>query len=264
MTFEEARRALTGIPYITPANAAYLYRLIREREIRDILELGIGHGTATCYMAAALRAAGSEGATGGRIDAVDLEEKRDFFDPSAEALVARLGLADLVRVHRMQSGYTWFLHDRIAERTTGGQCSPCYDLCLIDGPKNWTIDGAAFFMADKLLRPGGWMIFDDYGWTHAPAAAKGRSVTDGISHRSLSEAELTTPQIREVFELLVKPHPGYSDFTILDGDWAIARKIASDHKETVFVERHEIEVRGFAARVLHRARRVFGAGRGRG
>ena len=260
MSFDAARRALTGIPYITPANAEYLYRLIREAGIRDILELGIGHGTATCYMAAALQEAGQ----GGHIDAVDLEEKRDFFQPSAEALVARLGLGDLVQVHRMQSGYTWFLHDRIAAQTTAGHCAPCYDLCLIDGPKNWTIDGAAFFMADKLLRPGGWMIFDDYGWTHAPAAAKGRSVTDGISHRSLSEAELTTPQIREVFELLVRQHPDYAEFRILDGDWAIARKSPAGGaarpgvKEIVFVERHEIDVRGLAARVLRRARRVLG------
>jgi hypothetical protein len=36
---------------------------------------------------------------------------------------------------------------------------------LSNGPKNWTIDGAAFFMADKLMKAGGWIIFDDYDWT---------------------------------------------------------------------------------------------------
>src|SRR5205085_7507723 len=140
------------------------------------------------------------------------------------------------------------LHDEIARNTRDHHCAPVYDLCIIDGPKNWTIDGAAFFFVDKLLKQNGWLIFDDYDWTYAAADDK-RSVTDGISHRALSEDERHLPQIREVFELLVKQHPNYSRFLVLDsGDWAIAQKVASDTKHYTLVTRHEVSSRDLMVR----------------
>lgn len=130
----------------------------------------------------------------------------------------------------MQTGYTWFLHDEIARNTKNNVCGEVYDLCVIDGPKNWTIDGATFFLADKLLRKNGWIIFDDYNWTYA-SKDDVRDQTDGVSHRSLSRDELETPHIREIFELLVKQHPHYGNLLLLDkGDWAIAQKTMSDNK----------------------------------
>ncbi len=130
----------------------------------------------------------------------------------------------------MQTGYTWFLHDEIRRQTVEGQCQPKYDLCIIDGPKNWTIDGCAFFLVDKLLKSQGWIIFDDYAWTYVSADRR-RSSTDGITHRELSEDERKTPQIQEVFELLVMQHPSYSNAIVHAlNDWAMAQKIAADDK----------------------------------
>lgn len=223
MKFEEIHALVGHVPFITPRESRFLYDLILEEKPRHILELGIAHGTATCIMAAALHELGR-----GTVTAVDLAAAAGQFQPSAEEQLARTGLQDHARVVRMQTGYTWFLHDEIAANTRDGRCTPRYDLCIIDGPKNWTIDGAAFFMADKLLRPGGWMIFDDYGWTYDSVSAK-REETDGITHRELSPAERATPQIREVFELLVCQHPDYGEFIrFADGDWALARKTAQD------------------------------------
>ena len=72
-------------------------------------------------------------------------------------------------------------------------------------------------MADKLLRAGGFLIFDDYNWTYAGMDHK-REATDGVTHRMLSDAERRTPQIKEVFEYLVTQHPSYSQFQILDNN----------------------------------------------
>lgn len=214
-----------GVPFISRRNAEFLYRFIVERRLTRILELGIAHGTATCYMAAALEELG-----GGSITAVDLLAVRDHFQPSAEEQLEKTQLARFVDVHRMETGYTWFLHDEIARNTVGDVCQEIYDLCIIDGPKNWTIDGAAFFFVDKLLKRDGWIIFDDYRWTYAEADGR-REATDGITHRSLSQAERETPHIREVFELLVKQHPHYGNFLRIEaGDWALAQKTASPAK----------------------------------
>jgi predicted O-methyltransferase YrrM len=235
------------VPFISRNNGRYLYDLILRERLTNILELGIAHGTATCYMAAALHELGE-----GRVTAVDLLEARSFFSPSAEEQLNATGLSEFVQVVRMQTGYTWFLHDEIGRNTANDACKEVYDLCIIDGPKNWTIDGAAFFFADKLLKRNGWMIFDDYSWTYASQSAE-RDSTDGITHRSLSEDEQKIPQIKEVFELLVKQHPNYGRLLVWgDGDWALAQKTASDRKTYDVV--YDDTFRDVVAKVFHKVK----------
>jgi predicted O-methyltransferase YrrM len=225
MTFEAVSKVVKGVPYIGVRNARYLYDLIIRERITRILELGIAHGTATCFMAAAL-----EELQGGTITSVDLIEAQSEFIPTPEEQLAKANLSQFVSIVRMKTGYNWFLHDEIKRLTNNDVCAPDYDLCIIDGPKNWTIDGCAFFLVDKILRNNGWIIFDDYNWTYADAESR-RDETDGVTHRTLSEAERSTPHIREVFELLVKQHPDYAEFHRIDGsDWAIARKSISLRK----------------------------------
>ena len=223
MKFEEIRQHVIGIPFITVTNARALHDPIIEEKPKAILELGIAHGTATCYMAAALDEIGE-----GRIVSVDLESAN--YEPTCEEQLSRAGLDHFVEVHRMRTGYTWFLHDEIVRNTVNDICVPKYDLCIIDGPKNWNIDGFSFFLVDKLLKENGWIIFDDYAWTYE-MSDKLRDVTDGVTHRHLSQAELETPHIREVFELLVKQHASYSKFVVQPiNDWAIAQKCKSERK----------------------------------
>jgi predicted O-methyltransferase YrrM len=247
MKFAEVERIVGEVPFISPEHALSLYNKILVDRPAEILELGIAHGTATCVMAAALDEIGA-----GRITAVDLAGAA--FAPSAEEQLARCGLAWWADVVRMQTGYTWFLHDEIRRRTASGVCEPRYDLCIVDGPKNWTIDGCAFFLVDKLLRPGGWIIFDDYDWTYAGADGA-RTATDGITHRRLSEAERTTPQIREVFELLVVPHPDYGEFVIEDHrDWAMARKTRT--REKSYTVRYRAEYADALSWIVARGRQL--------
>lgn len=237
MKFDQIRDAVKGIPFITHENARLLYDTVLENRLHDCLELGFAHGVGSCYIAGAIDELGA-----GSLTSVDLLSQQGWQTPSIEELLDRLGLRHLVRVVRMHTGYNWFLHDEIRARTgAGGACEPAFDLCIIDGPKNWTIDGGAFFMADKLLRPNARLVFDDVDWTYAMSAKGGREVTDGVNHSELSPDELDTPQIREVCELLVMQHPDYVEFTFTDSDWFIARKAAdgevptSRRVETVYV-----------------------------
>jgi len=236
MRFEDVYQKVGHIPFITKDNARFIYDLIINEKKVNILELGFAHGTATCFMAAALQELG-----GGSVTAVDLLNAREIFKPSIEEQLEATGLSQYVNIIRMQTGYTWYLHDEIKRNTINDVCYEIYDLCIIDGPKNWTIDGAAFFMSDKLLKENGYIIFDDYLWTYA-AADNSRDVTDGISHRSLSEEERVTPQIREVFELLVKQHPNYGNLQVIEGgEWVIAQKTKSQNKSYVIVHRETMK-----------------------
>jgi len=245
MKFEEIYAVVGHVPYTSKDHGRYLYDLILRQQMTDILELGIAHGTATCYIAAALQELGR-----GCVTAVDLIDVD--FRPTAEEQLKKTGLDAYAKVVRMKSGYTWFLHDEIARHTTNDVCAEVYDLCIIDGPKNWTIDGAAFFFADKLLRKDGWMIFDDYDWTYASVRRDG-DVTDGISHRSLSETELKTPQIREVFQLLVKQHPHYGALKVMNDSWGLAQKTMSPNKHyTIAFERTTKDLLAKVATGLYR------------
>lgn len=224
MKFQDISTMVGHVPFITKKNGQFLYDLIIREQVKNILELGFAHGTATCYMAAALQELGE-----GSIVAVDLIEAKDS-PPLAEDQLAKTGLSKFANVIRMQTGYTWFLHDDIVRNTNNDICNEAYDLCIIDGAKNWTIDTTAFFLVDKLLRKNGWIIFDDYNWTYASADNK-RDSTDGITHRSLSQAEQEIPHIREIFELLVKQHPHYGNLLVLEeDDWALAQKTMGQDK----------------------------------
>jgi predicted O-methyltransferase YrrM len=225
MEFNYVANIVDKVPYISKTNANYIYDFIIENKIQNILELGIAHGTATCYMAAALNKLGA-----GKITAVDLQSVAKDFKPSCEEQLKKCNLERYVEVHRMKTGYNWFLHNKIKENSINNKCEEEYDLCIIDGPKNWIIDSSAFFLVDKLLKKGGFIIFDDYAWTYENANNK-RDSTDGINHNSLSDDELKLPHIKEIFDLLVKQHPNYSNFKVFsDKQWCMAQKISSEKK----------------------------------
>src|SRR4051812_27217231 len=202
---DEVARALAGIPFMSPAQGKLVYDHIRTTGARDVLELGTAHGVGAAYMAAA----------GANVTTVDFAGAS--YDPSPEAVVAKAGVADRVAIVREYSSYTWWLKTQVETHS-----GPQYDFVYLDGAKNWTIDGLAVILIEKLLRPGGWLLMDDLEWTYAQDP--GREATDGIVHRELSEPERTEPHLRAVFDLVVAQHPSFTDLRVQDDWWGWARK----------------------------------------
>jgi predicted O-methyltransferase YrrM len=217
MNFSEVYESIKDVPFIRKASAKQLYNFIINTKPMECLELGFAHGSSSCYIAAALQENGF-----GTLTTIDLLSSVNR-NPSIEDLLKITGLAENINIHREQNSYTWFLKKKIVERTLNNQCIPIFDFCYIDGCKNWTIDGLAFFLVDKLLKPGGWILFDDYQWTYKRANTR-RGATDGITHRSLSIDQQSEPNIQCIFEYLVKQHPSYHNFHIDRNDWAWAQK----------------------------------------
>jgi len=218
MKFDLVRSKLEGIPYIEPERAEVLYKFIINNQLKSCLELGFAHGVSSCYIAAALDELGQ-----GHLTTVDLVPATKWQDPSIEQLLADTGLGKWVTVVRENTTYNWFLMKMIEKQTFGDNCQPIYDFCYIDGPKNWTIDSSAFFSVDKLLREGGWVLFDDYGWIYGD-----REYMYGINLDDMGDDERKIPHIKQVFHLLVMQHPNYAEFKIEDDTWAWAHKVKSD------------------------------------
>jgi predicted O-methyltransferase YrrM len=209
---ELVRREVDGVPFTDPDFGHLLYRFVRSADVRSVLELGTGYGGSTAWLAAGVAD------RGGRVTTIDRAGRRE----PAE-LLARLGLAACVDVVHAPRSYTWELMRLVESRTIDGACRPVYDLCFIDGAHTWDADGFAFFLVDKLLAPGGWLVFDDLEWTFATSP----SLRDSELTRSLPEDERTTPQVGRVFTLLVRQHPGYGEFRVRnERGWA--RKAGGD------------------------------------
>jgi predicted O-methyltransferase YrrM len=203
-------------PHISPRQGRVLYDHLRAAVPETVLELGTARGVSAAYMAAALEANGR-----GRLITVDSSEFR-WRDPTPEETLEAAGLLEWVSIERSYSTYTWFLKEQIEERSDkSGNCEPLYDFCFLDGQKNWTVDGLAVFLIEKLLRPGGWLLMDDLGWTYSPQR-EGRHYFVDIG--TLTEKERTEPHMRAVFDLIVKQHPAFTELRIQDEWFGWARK----------------------------------------
>ena len=189
----------------------------------EVLELGTAHGVGAAYMAAALPRRRASPPSTSRAPPTTPRRRTCWRGPASPT--ASRSCAS-TRPTRGGS------RSRCARaRTPHGNCEPRFDFVYLDGAKNWTIDGLAVVLIEKLLRPGGWLLMDDLDWTYAQDPH--RDATDGIVHRELSEPERTEPHLRAVFELIVAQHPSFTELRVQDEWWGWARKAPGEPRRSV-------------------------------
>lgn len=215
----EVRKTIGSVPYMTPDQGEMITEFIHENKIRDVLELGFCHGVSTCYMAAALAERGE-----GHIVSIDLETARQA-NPNVEELLTKIGHRDWVTCYYEHTSYTWRMMRFLEESS-----APRFDFCFLDGAHNWFVDGFAFLLADRLVRPGGWFIFDDLHWVDGGSTEAGKAMSD---------EERNCAQVNKIYEVLVKQHPCYGDFRVQDR-WAYARKITSSILDPIPVKSEQV------------------------
>jgi predicted O-methyltransferase YrrM len=216
---EAVRERVGSTPMMTLEQAHAITRFVAQHDLHDLLELGFAHGVSTCYLAGALEEIG-----GGHLTSIDQESARSR-DPNADALLARTGLSRFVTLIYDATSYAWRLGRMLEADPT-----PRFDFCYLDGAHTWLADGFAFLLVDRLLVPGGWIVFDDLDWIAPPDPERP------------APAELAVPQVRMVYDLLVKTHPSYDHFIERDG-WAYAHKSDAAGSGALAVRRevvHEI------------------------
>jgi predicted O-methyltransferase YrrM len=213
MNFRKLCDAVSGVPHMNAKRGEQIYEFVRQERPQSVLELGFAHGVSACFIGAALRDNGS-----GKLITIDLQTARNR-EPSIEGLLEKTELLGWVHPVYTQTSYTWELM-HILESQRQGEWT--FDFAFIDGAHSWFVDGLAFFLVDRLLKPGGWLLFDDLDWTYdtSPSLSQNEFVL------AMPEEERTTPQVGKIFELLVKQHPGYDEFRT-DGTWGWARKVRS-------------------------------------
>jgi predicted O-methyltransferase YrrM len=217
MQFDRAAELVAGVPYLPLAQGRTLYEQVRKPRPEHVLDLGTAHGVSAAYIAAALDENGV-----GDIVSVDSRNFITYFtNPTPQELLDRLGLSRLVTLDHASSTYTWFLKRELERHMKDGAIQPHYDFVYLDGQKNWTTDGLAVLLIERLLRENGWLLMDDLAWTYS--SWKGDEISS-VHLADLSDEELVQPHLRAVFELLVMQHPSFTQFRIEDDWWGWAQK----------------------------------------
>ena len=253
MDFDEAARIVGGIPvpHTSARRGRVLYEHIRGSRPENLLELGTARGGSAVFMAAALEANGA-----GHLTSVD-STRWQWLDPAPLEVLEEAGLSNWVTLDKRFSTYTWFLKSEIEKRLdAAGSAHPEYDFIFLDGSKNWSTDGLTVVLAERLLRPGGWLLLDDLGWNYEKHCEAPTHYEIEID--KLSDEERIKPHLRAVFNLLVRTNPAFDQFVIQDNWWGWARKSPHVSRRTrggVLSGRYE--ARGVRARSRQISRRVW-------
>lgn len=163
-----------------------------------------------------------EANSAGHLTSVDSTRWR-WRNPTPQEVIERSGLGQWVTLDKRFSTYTWFLKTEFEKCLGGtGAVRPKYDFIFLDGAKNWSTDGLTVVLAEKLLRPGGWLLLDDLGWSYEEHV--NAEFHYEIEVAKLSEAERVEPHLQAVFELLIVTNPAFDEFRVEDNWWGWARK----------------------------------------
>lgn len=138
-TIAEVKQTLGSLPWMSWQTAQFLDALVRQHGVREVLEIGHMHGVSTCYFAVA----------GAHVTTVDLEHSRCNM-PAVEDTLKACGLtATIVRKPSRVALAEWAIEGR------------CWDLIYVDGSHTLADVWCDVLLADKVLRPGGWLVMDD-------------------------------------------------------------------------------------------------------
>jgi predicted O-methyltransferase YrrM len=152
--FELVSDKLRDLQYMKESQAVIMKNFIHEHEIKSILEIGFYKGKSTAYFAAILEDLGD-----GHVVTIDKKIARKY-EPNIGETLALVGLSHRVTPIFAHRSHTWELGKLASEAPR-----PQFDMCYFDGGHTWDVTGFGFLLVDILLKPGGWIIFDDLDWT---------------------------------------------------------------------------------------------------
>jgi hypothetical protein len=104
---------------------------------------------------------------------------------------------------KLLDSYNWSLMRVLQQNST-----PIYDYVFLDGAHVWALDALAFFLIDRLLKPGGYIDFDDYGWSVAISPALNPVAFPKTAELYTAE-QIQERQVAIVVDLLVKRDTRY-------------------------------------------------------
>lgn len=129
------------------------------------------------------------------------------FDQTVQRLVAELDDRRVIghgNTDLLLDSYNWSLAQLIK-----ANAAPIFDYVYIDGAHTWAIDALAFFLVDRLLKPGGYVDLDDYNWRIARSSLSPRRFPK--IRQWYTKEQMQTPQVAMIVDLLIKRSRDYRE-----------------------------------------------------
>ena len=184
-----------------------LVKEIKSQHPPIVAEIGIGVGATTLAIAEALE-------NSGHLYIFDFEKSVS----EIKSDLAARGFENVTsfgNTTRHWDSYHWNIAELIKNEDIE------FDLIFLDGAHTYLHDALAFFQCDRLLRLGGYIVFDDYGWSYSTSAHMKNKRLE-----YMTEEQVDSKQIAFFIDTLVRNHVGYEEV------WPnrIFRKIAVTHR----------------------------------
>lgn len=160
-----------------------------------VAEVGVGIGATTLEICRVL-------SRRGRLHLFDFVDKIDNLRQDLD----KQGFGNIEyfsNSRRLWDSYNWSLL-AILQRVR----EPIYDYVYLDGAHTYLHDGLAFFLLDRLLKPGGLMHLDDYNWSYAISPTTNPHKNPRILDL-LSNEQIEACHIKMIVDIIVRSDQRY-------------------------------------------------------
>jgi hypothetical protein len=169
---------------------------IPDLNVLTFAEIGIWKGGTSCKLAEFLNNKGT-------LYLFDYADNLDFVMSQLKEKGYK-NIRGFPSTQKYLDSYNWNLGNLLRE--TG---YPLFDYIFIDGAHTWAIDALTFFLADKLLKKGGYLDFDDYNWR-----LRGSSLDPGkVPETELfyTDEQIDSMQVKMIVDVLVRTSGSYTE-----------------------------------------------------
>ena len=181
---------------VDEANAGTV-SFVRSTGARMIAEIGIYQGHTSLEFAKYLNSAGE----------LHLFDYADRVE-TVRKQIAAAGFQNVKTFgasYKLLDSYNWCLAKLIEQHS-----DPIYDYIFLDGAHTFAIDALTFFLADKLLKVGGHIDFDDYYWTLGKSPSL-RPEMFPLTGKMFTREQIDAEQVKMIVELLVRRSGRYDE-----------------------------------------------------
>ncbi|GAB3596160.1 hypothetical protein GCM10027446_22630 [Angustibacter peucedani] len=170
---------------------------LRTTSCRQIAEIGIYQGHTSREIARWLDGEGE-------LHLFDFEDKVDAVADQIRA-DGYTNVRTFPSSYKLLDSYNWPLAQLLAEHT-----EPIYDFVFIDGAHTWAVDALTTLLADRLLKPGGYLDLDDYAWTLAGSPSL-RPSAFPLTARMYTQEQIEAQQVKMICDLLLRRDDRYEE-----------------------------------------------------
>lgn len=193
------------------AEAMEVLRRVRaEHDSPTIAEVGVGIGASTIEFVKLLSGAGA-------IHLFDFEDVVDALVADLRALEMSAGVHLVPHGNGRQrfNGYAWSLATMLSSLEAAGLQSQIFDFVYLDGAHSFHHDAPACLVLKRMVRPGGYLVFDDMYWSFNRSPVLNPQKKPQI-REDYSEDQLARPHVELVVELFVRSDPEFEQVFLDD------------------------------------------------